>query len=312
MYKQAWDKIIDAKHIVIASHIHPDGDTIGSSLGLYNALKGLGKKVSLYNATKDELPREFDFLEGYSKISDKLPRFFDLFISCDCGSFNRLGIKKGDFEIINIDHHASNELYGNINIVLKNASSAGIVVYKILKENDIKITKNSATALYTSIADDTGFFRYGGIDESTFEAAVELIRSGANPQDIAKNVNSRVSLAKTRLNAYVLNNFNLHVNASVASIIIDKKVLDETGAKRSDTKNIISQLRDIVNVKVSIMILEQKDFFKISMRSSGDKDVSKISLMYKGGGHKNAAGFNVYGDNAQSVCEEMIKKVKDL
>ena len=312
MYKNTWDKILNAKHIVIASHVHPDGDTLGSSIGLYHALKNLGKKVSLYNATKDELPNEFDFLDAYSKISDKLPRFFDLLISCDCGSFDRLGVKKDSFEIINIDHHASNELYGDINIVLKNATSAGMVVYELLKENKIDIPKNSAIALYTAIADDTGFFRYADINEKTFEAVLALIKCGVNPSFISKKVHGRKSLAKTRLNAYVLNNFDLHVDASIASIIISQEVLEKTGARRSDTKNIITQLSDIANVEVSIMVLEQKDFLKISLRSNKDKDVSKIAHIYKGGGHKHAAGFNIYDSDTKKICEELVQKVKNL
>ena len=312
MYKEAWGKILDAKHIVLVSHIHPDGDTIGSSLALYNTLKNLGKRVSLFNATKDELPKEFDFIEGYNKISNTLPNFFDLLISCDCGSFDRLKIKKGDFDIINIDHHASNDGFGDTNIVLEEYSSAGMVVYKFLKENDIVITKNTAIALYTSIADDTGFFRYGGIGAKTFEAALELIKAGADPQEIARKVNSRQSLAKTRLRAFVLNNFEFHCDASIASIIISKEVLAQTGAKRRDTKNIIRHLRDIVNVEVAVMVLEQDDFFKISLRSSGDKNVSKISIAHQGGGHKNAAGFNMVGKDAQSVTQDIIKGIRAL
>lgn len=311
MYKQAWDKILDAKSIVIASHIHPDGDTLGSSLGLYVVLKELGKRVSLYNATKNELPREFDFLEGYNKIQDKLPKFFDLIISCDSASFDRVRIQKNDVTLINIDHHKSNTNYGDINVVLPEASSAGMVVYRLLKENSVKISKKSATALYTSIAEDTDFFRYGGIDETTFDTASDLIKSGADPQEIANKVKSRRSLAKTRLIAYMLSNFSLHVDGLVAAIIFDKKSLEKTGAKRSDTKNIVSMLRDIVTVKVSIMILEEENSCKVSLRSDGELDVSSISAIYGGGGHKGAAGFSVQSTDLSSTCKEIIKMIVD-
>jgi len=310
MYKQAWDKILDAKSIVIASHIHPDGDTIGSCLGLYSVLKELGKRVSLYNATKDELPREFDFLYGYSKIQNKLPKFFDLIVSCDSSSLDRIGLEKNETTLINIDHHKSNTNFGDINVVLPDASSAGIVVYKLLKENDVAISKKSAISLYTSIAEDTDFFRYGGIDEKTFDAASELIKCGANPEEIANNVKSRKSLAKTRLIGYMLNNFNLHLDGLVASIIFDKKALEKTGAKRSDTKNIVTILKDIVTVKVSIMVLEEENSCKISLRSDGDIDVSNISSLYNGGGHKGAAGFSVKNTDLISTCKEIVEKIK--
>lgn len=306
MYEKAWDKIINARYIVIVSHIHPDGDAIGSSLALYGVLKELGKKVALFNATKDELPREFGFLDGFSKIQGRLPKFFDLVVSCDCGSFDRLGIEKGDYEIVNIDHHKSNTNFGDIDVVLTEASSNGMVMYKLLKANDIKITKKTAIALYTSIADDTGFFRYGEIDATTFEAASELIRCGANPKMIADEVKSSVSLAKTRLIAYILNSFELHKDATIASVVISKSILEATGAKRSDTKSIIAILRDIANVKIALMVLELDGYCKISLRSDGDRDVSEISAIYGGGGHKDAAGFSVKSSDARATCREIL------
>jgi len=312
MYKKAWDKILDAKSIVIASHVHPDGDTIGSSLGLYVVLKELGKRVSLYNATIDELPRECNFLEGYTKIRDKLPKFFDLIVTCDSASFDRVRIEKDGTTLMNIDHHKSNTNFGDINVVLQDASSAGMVVYKLLRANDVKISKKGATALYTSIAEDTDFFRYGGIDETTFDAASYLVKCGADPEEIASKVKGRRSLAKTRLIAYMLSNFSLHVDGSIASIIFDKKILEKTGAKRSDTKNIVSMLKDMVNVKVSIMVLEEDNSCKISLRSDGDIDVSNISAIYGGGGHKGAAGFSVQSTDLSSTCKEIIDRIKEI
>lgn len=312
MYKEAWKKIINARYVVIVSHIHPDGDTIGSTLALFSVLKERGKKVALFNATKDELPREFSFLDNFSKIQGKLPKFFDLLVSCDSASFDRLGVKKGDFEIINIDHHKSNTNFGDINIVLGDASSAGMVVYKLLKENDISISKKTATALYTSIADDTGFFRYGNIDKSTFRSVAELVECGADPKEISNRVKSSVSLAKIRLLAYMLSSFELHFDASVAFVTIDNETMKATGAKRSDTKNIISMLRDIVNVKVALMVLAQGDYCKVSLRSDGDMDVSKVSAIYGGGGHKGAAGFEVKSSDVSATCKEILDLLESI
>jgi len=310
MYKEAWNKIINARYIVIVSHIHPDGDTIGSTLALYNVLKEQGKKVALFNATKEELPREFSFLDGFSKIQGKLPKFFDLLVCCDSASFDRLGVESGDYEIVNIDHHKSNNNFGDINVVLSEASSAGIVLYELLKANSVKISKKTATALYTSVADDTGFFRYGGIDAQTFKIASELIDCGADPKKIANEVKSSVSLAKTRLIAYMLSNFELHKDATIASIVFDRATLEAVGAKRSDTKNIVSMLRDIANVKVALMVLEVEDGCKISLRSDGDMDVSEISAIYNGGGHKGAAGFDVKSSDSKATCREILDLLK--
>lgn len=310
MFKIAWNKILNAKHTVVVSHMHPDGDTIGSSLALYTLLHSFGKRVSLFNATAQELPKAFDFLDGFHKFSNTLPKFFDCLISCDCGSFDRLGVPRGDYTLINIDHHISNDNFGDENIVLRDHSSTGMVVYEFLKDNQVSINKPAACALYAAIGDDTGFFRYGSIGAKTFEVASELIHLGANPQEIAAQILSRKSLAKTRLDAYVLSNFELHHDAQIASIFISKETLAKTGAKRSDAKNIISSLRDIVNVKIALMLLEQDDHWKISLRSQSDVDLSYLSFEYGGGGHKNAVGFSLPLADPKSALNKIIKSLK--
>lgn len=312
MYKQAWGSMMSAKSILLVSHAHPDGDTLGATLGLFHALKENGKKVALYNSTCEHLPREFQFLDGYSKITQNLPKAFDVVVSLDCGSFDRLGLERENYTLINIDHHKTNTNFGNINLVEENFASAGAVVYELLKKNAIKVSKKSAQALYTSIADDTGFFRYGNIDEKTFLMVADLLKNGACAQNIARHVKGDVSLAKLRLRSYMLNAFELHVDATIASVIIDQKMLSMSGAKRSDTKNIISELRELSSVQVAIMILEQVGYYKVSLRSKGQIDVSRISLSYGGGGHSASAGFDVKSENPKKLLKEIIEKVKSL
>ncbi len=310
MYIDAYKMMMDAKHIVLVSHIDPDGDTLGSVLALYDTLKRAGKKVSLFNATK-ELPRIFDFLPNIQKIHNKLPKFYDLVVSCDCGSFDRLGIEKGSYKLINIDHHLSNELFGDINIVDQNSASAGMVVYDFLTKNSIKISKDCATCIYTTIVEDTGFFSYSHLDSSTFECVADLVSLGVDAKKVAMLLKSRVSLAKSRLLGFVLNNFDLFFDAQVALVYIDSETLVKTGAKRYDTKNIVTVLRDIITVKVSIMILEQKNGdYKVSLRSKDDIDVSTISKFFGGGGHKNSAGFEVEQMDLEKLKEKILKQLR--
>ncbi len=312
MYKEAWRLIGDAKHILLVSHVNPDGDTLGSVLALYDVLKRANKKVSLYNATK-ELPHIYNFLPNIHRVKDKLPKFFDLVISCDCGSFDRLKIEKGEYSLINIDHHLSNKMFGDINIVDISSASAGMVVYKLLKKNDIKISSDCASCLYVTIVEDTGFFSYSHLDKNTFECAAQLVEFGADAKRIATLLKSRVSLAKTRLLGYVLNNFDLYFDAKVALIVINKEVLAQTGAKRYDTKNIVNALRDIITVEVSVMILEEKNGgFKISLRSKDDVDVTIVAKMYKGGGHKNSAGFEIEQTDLEKFKNELLQKIRRI
>jgi len=311
MYIKSWEYVINSKHILLVSHVNPDGDTLGSVLALYDVLKRLGKKVSLYNFTK-ELPRIYDFLPNINRIKDIMPKYFDLVISCDCGSFDRLKIPMGGYTLINIDHHISNKNFGDINIVDTESASAGMVVYKLLAENCVKISKDCAICLYVSVVEDTGFFSYSNVNEQTFKDASSLVKFGANPAKIASLLKSRQSLAKMRLLGFVLNNFELYQEAKIAFVYIDNEVLSKTGAKRYDTKNIINTLRDIVNVKVAVMILEEKHGgYKVSIRSKNEMDISYLARDFDGGGHKNAAGFEVKSNDIEDLRKKILKKIKE-
>ncbi len=311
MYKEAWKRMLAAKHIVIVSHVYPDGDTLGSALALYNTLKQAGKKVTHYNQTQ-ELPLAYDFLPGFDKTKRELPSSFDLVVSCDCSTQDRLRIPEGDYDVINIDHHITNRYFGSINLVVDRFTSAGMVVYELLKANRVEISRECAICLYTAIADDTGFFLYGDMDALTFSIISELVQEGANPQEIASKVKRREPLSKMRLYGYMLNHFDLHENGTLATIIFDQKALEMTGAKRHDTKNSINMLRSIVNVTSAIMILEEKEGgYKVSLRSK-DINVAQIALEYQGGGHKTAAGFEVPRCDPKQLRDEIVEKIKRI
>ena len=242
----------------------------------------------------------------------ELPKTFDLVVSCDCSTLDRLKLPIGEYEIINIDHHITNHHFGVMNLVVDRFTSAGMVVYELLKANDITLSKECAICLYTAIADDTGFFLYGDMDELTFSIVAHLVRCGANPKEIASKVKRREPLSKIRLYGYMLNNFDLHEEGTVATIIFDKATLEATGAKRHDTKNIVNMLRSIVHVTSAIMILEEKEGgYKVSLRSK-DINVAKIALEYQGGGHKTAAGFEVGVCDPMVLRDEILEKIKRI
>lgn len=311
MYKQAWKKMLEAKHILLVSHVHPDGDTLGSVSGLYDVLKKQKKKVTAYNDAK-VLPQIYDFLPHFSSIKCNMPEDVDLVVCCDCGSFDRLKIARSNYEIINIDHHATNTMFGDINVVNDTFSSAGMVVYELLITNRVSITKECATALYTAVAEDTGFFLYGNINAMTFFVASKLVSFGANPKEIAQKLKQRESLAKIRLHGYMLNHFELHAQGQIASIVIDKNFLSATGANIADTKNSVSMLRNMACVKVAFMLLEKEDGYKVSMRSKDAFDISTIAFSFGGGGHKNASGFECEGLDASILKAMIIKKIKKV
>lgn len=309
MYKEAFKLIQKSNNIVLLSHINPDADALGSSLGLYSALKSIGKNVSIANYTK-ELALNLDFLPNFKKIKHEIPNKIDLIISCDSGSVDRLGFDVGEVDILNIDHHKSNTNFGIINLVEPTFPSTTSVIYKLLIDNEIKINEECATCLYTGLADDTGFFKYESTTANTFEMARELVKFGANPHYIAKMMTERVSLAQLRLTSLILNTLDLALDGKVAKVIMTQNMLKESGAKISDTENIVTMVRALASVEVSIFLREDIEGIKVSLRSKNYVDVSKIAVALGGGGHKRAAGINYKHSDFEIVYKEILENLK--
>ncbi|MFV0481720.1 MAG: DHH family phosphoesterase [Campylobacteraceae bacterium] len=307
MFVETWQEIKNSDNFLLASHKNPDCDTLGSTLSLYLVLKNLGKKVTLFNST-EVLPRRYSFLPCYNEIQNQINAKFDIVITCDCASFERTGLKKGNFKIVNIDHHATNKGFGDINLVKKTSSSVSMVVYELLKQNSIEITKDIATLLYAGIVEDTGYFTYGNIDEKTFINVADVVRRGADINLVSSSLNQSVPLARFRLHQYVMQNVDLLKNGKVARTIIMQDDLKRTGAKREDTEDIANLIRDLVNVEFAIMILEEDSGeFKVSLRGKNSIDVSSIALKFNGGGHFGAAGF----ESSELDVDILTKKILD-
>jgi phosphoesterase RecJ-like protein len=211
---KAFKRVKSAKSIVLVTHINPDGDTISSALAIYAVLKRMGKKVHLYNHSK-ELPLKYDFLPNFKRFKSVLPPKYDLLISLDSADFKRLGIEKVECDIINIDHHKSNTNYGTFNIVNPNRPSASLVVYDFLVENRELISRDIATCIYTGLVSDTDFFIHRGVDENVFKIASELVKRGADPIKVGENLKRRDSLAKLRLTELFLKSIELKKDAKI-------------------------------------------------------------------------------------------------
>jgi phosphoesterase RecJ-like protein len=180
---EIWNKIQESDNIVLISHVNPDGDALGSSLSMYNILKNEGKNVTICNVT--DLASYLDFLPNFDKVKKELPKKIDLMISFDCGSFDRLGIDRRDYFLINLDHHISNTNYGDMNLI-EEAASTSQVVFNILEANKIEIDKESATCIYTALVTDTGNFQYESVTAEVFRVASEIVKCGASPEFISK------------------------------------------------------------------------------------------------------------------------------
>lgn len=310
MYKEAYELIKKSENIALISHINPDGDALGSSLAFYFVLKKMNKKVSIVNVT-ETLPYNLDFLPGFEKVKKELPKKVDLLISFDCGSFDRLGIEKRDFKIINFDHHISNTKFGDINLIEPSFASTSQVVFKFLKENGLKISKESAICIYTALVTDTGFFQYESVNEKVFDVAKELVILGVKPDFVAKKLNEREPLAKIRLMAKILDTLELYLDAKVAVVKLTQKMLKITGATVDMAENASNIARSLATVEVGILLREEEDGrIKVSLRSKNYVDVSKIAKMFEGGGHQRAAGFTSRYRDFSTVLDELLNILK--
>jgi len=307
LFKKAWEKIKESKNIVLAAHINPDGDALGSSLSLYPILKKMGKNVKVFNVTKP-LPMYLDFLPNFDKVTDKLPKNYDLLISFDCGSFDRLGIEEKPPFLINIDHHISNTKYGDINIIDPKAASSSQVVYNMLKANDVEIPSESAVCIYTALVTDTGSFQYESVNEKVFEMAAELVKCGVKPDFVAKMLFQRDRLSRLRLLAKAYDTIELCCEGKVAFVEVTKEMMEITGAIKDDTDTIVNSVRAIASVEVACMLREDDDGIKISLRSKNYADVSKVAVKYGGGGHIRAAGATIKDEFDFEKVKKMLKE----
>ncbi len=307
--KAILEKIESSSHIVLLTHVNPDADTLGSALGMYHVLQAMGKRATVINTT--QLPYNLDFLPGIEKVKKDLPTKYDLMMSFDCGSFDRLGIEQKDVFLINFDHHKSNTNYGDINVIDADAASTSQVVYRFAKNYALPLNKNAALCFYTALVDDCGFFKYDTVKASTFEFAKELCELGVSPEYVANQLTMREPLSKLRLITMVLETLELKLDAKVAVLRLTQQMLAKSGGTKEMADDALNMARSLVTVEVAILLREEEDGkIKVSLRSKNYVDVSKIATVFGGGGHRRAAGFTLKEYNFDTVLHKILQLLK--
>ena len=315
------DNIIDyingSNYFVVTSHVSPDGDNIGSTLSMYYALNKLGKNV--FYVLDDNPPLNLRFLLKDINIlrSEEFKLEDYSIIALDCGDKKRICLND---EIINnakklicIDHHASNDHYGDFNYIDIDASSTCELVYNFLKRfsevNNLNIIDEKiATCLYTGLVTDTGNFAYANTHPSSFEMAKDLLLTGAKKEEIIQNVFQSNPYNYYKLLGEALNTLEI-VDNKVSSIMITKEMLKRNVISFNDVDGITSYTRDIEGVEVGILLKEKKENeVKVSLRSKNYVNVSEIAKAFNGGGHIRAAGCTIY-DSIENAKEKVLKEV---
>jgi phosphoesterase RecJ-like protein len=307
------ETIAQSHTICVAGHVRPDGDCIGSQVGLSLALRKQGKKVTCWN--EDSVPQKYAFLDPEHLLEKPtVPQAFDLLICTDCASFERLGKVGPAAErkcLINIDHHQSNTRYGEVNWISALEASTGELIFQLMQAARWPITPAIADCLFTAVSTDTGSFQYATTQPATFNTAGELVKLGARMETICHEVYESFSLSRVRLLKLVFNHFHLTHRDQIAYLWLKKKDFARTGADRSDTEGLIDHIRAIEPVVVAVIFEEvEPELTRISLRSKTSRiDVNQIAGQFGGGGHAAAAGARIPG-KPLSIQRRVIATIK--
>ena len=291
---------------LLTAHEGPDGDALGSLLGLHKVLTQLGKDSLMFMAAKEfPLPVEYRFLpleevfhEAPADMADRTVVFLD------CGNLDRMPVEwltAGGNDVINIDHHHDNTCFGDLNLVDVDASCTAEIVYDLALLLEAKITPEIASALYVGLITDTGKFMYENTNAHTHRVAADLIEAGVDVDDTYRRLYEHVPIEKLRLVSRALDRISSYCDGRLAVSYITTADYEATGAGEEMTEGLIDNLRSIEGVKVAAVIRDLgnrgRAARKVSLRSSeGDVDVSVIARRQGGGGHKRAAGFSTDDD----------------
>lgn len=300
-----------AKSILICSHVNPDGDTLGTMCALQLAIqKQYKKKADMLILSK--LPKIYEFLPNINKAKSiemlNKSREYDIAIAVDIASLDRLInaqilFDKAKYKI-NIDHHTTNNLYGDLAIVEPKTSSSGEVLFKIFKKLGWEINLDIATCIYTAILTDTGGFRFENTNSSVLRVAAELVDLGVNPKELFKKCYETKTKNMVLFQNYCVGKANFVKNEKIAYTVIYKKDMEKFNAGEDYTDGIAETLRSITTTDVSFVVKEvDSKTCKISMRSKS-VDIAKVCSVFGGGGHKFAAGCTM-----KYSCEDSVKKL---
>ena len=307
--------------VALGGHVRPDGDCVGSTMGLYLYLKENFPQIET-DLYLESVPEAYSMIRHTDEVKSELPegKIYDLFICMDCGDLQRLGFSQKLFieskQTACIDHHVSNEAFADVNYIVPDASSTSELVYNLLDYD--KMSLETAEALYMGIAHDTGIFRYSCTSPETMEAAAQLMRKGV---DTAKSTD-RTYYEKTYIQNQILGKALLEsimvLDQRCIVSVVRLKEMEFFKAKPSDLEGIVSQMRQTKGVEVAMFLHETaSQTFKVSLRSKEQVDVSSIAKYFGGGGHVRAAGVTMKGsvhdviNNLTALIEKQLDEKKE-
>ena len=302
--------IDNARHIVLIAHVNPDADSLGSASAMYTHLLRLEKKVTFFCATERINPN-LAFLPWFDRIRHQFPAKADLAISFDCGAYKRLGVEIM-CPLVNVDHHKSNENYGDVNVIDISAISTTQVLFDAFKREGITINPKMATALYSGLLDDSHSFLSPKTDVRTFKMAEELTIAKADILECADALFHRHSLAALRLKGMMFERMQLLFEARAVVHLVSAEMMAQSGAREVDCEAALEESMGLPHAVFALMLRENRDGkIKGSLRSIGDIDVEQVARVFGGGGHSHAAGFDVENRSLAELFDEVLSTIKE-
>jgi phosphoesterase RecJ-like protein len=294
---QIADAIRSRQRFVVVSHVRPDGDAVGSSLAMAFALRRLGKDVRV--VSRDEPPAPMLSFPGVSAVEvvDRVDDPGDAVIVMECGDLKRTGVEGLDRGfVINIDHHPGNTMYGAMNWFDLSAAACGEMVFGLVRELGVPLTREIATHVYVAILTDTGSFHYSNITPRTFDICRACVEAGVDPQAVARGIFDSNNLGRLKLFGAVLSRMQLDDSGRIATVWVDRQLAAVCGGTYEDTEGLINLPLTVKDIVAAVFFKEVgPDDWRVSLRSKGSVDVNAVAKQFGGGGHKNASGCSARG-----------------
>ncbi|MBA3321121.1 MAG: bifunctional oligoribonuclease/PAP phosphatase NrnA [Pyrinomonadaceae bacterium] len=292
-------ELIERKHrFAITSHVRPDGDSLGSSLGLYWLLLALGKDPEVI--MRDPVPHAYQKLPGVGtvRVTPAVDVPYDAVFVIECSDVDRPGLIDLEKQlVVNIDHHSTTALFGTINWIDSTASAVGEMIYNLCKAIGVRPSKEIAECVYTALVTDTGSFHYSNTSERTFKVASELVRAGVKPAKISQAVFNNYPWSKLALLSDVLATARHDASGRVAWLRQTLEMQERASASDEDSDGFVNYPMSCGAVEAVAFLKETAPgVYRTSLRSKGEVNVARIAERFGGGGHRNAAGCALYGD----------------
>jgi phosphoesterase RecJ-like protein len=301
------------ERFLLVTHQDPDADGIGSMLALGSAMAAVGKDVVLL--TKEPLYPPLNQLKGSEKITQNfdLNKNVSAVVALDCSEINRIGIIDGQLEnftpLVNIDHHRTNELFGDLNLIDAVSSSTGEIVLQVIETAGFPINKDIAENIFAAIQTDTGSFSYDNTTPSTYKIAARMMEYGVKPWDTYRKLMKGYGVSRLKLLSLVLGTLEFLCDGRVGILVVTSEMIEKIGAIPTDSERFVDYPRFVAGVEIGVLIRQtNENDYKFSLRSNGAVDVANLAGVFGGGGHSKAAGFKRHGD-LDAVKSDFIKEV---